>query len=433
MKSISNHWMRFASAAIVLMLAAAGCTDQGDLSDDERAALETMVLDDSTPIPASPTNRFADNPKAAEFGHTFFFDKRPVTGAGNCRTCHDLTLGGADTKARGQTTVFGTSTFGRNTPTIFNVAFVPGMNHWGGLFTAVWSIPTDTGSSALEQAHFVYNDPYYRATYEELFGPMPDLSDTVRFPAVGNYRTPAWMGMAPDDQKAMSRVMTNIGKTLEAYQRKMIDKNSAFDRYMNGEEDAMTPSAIRGAKLFVGKAGCNECHNGPTFSDFKFHNIGIPQGALARDFGFIGAGAFQSTYPYNANSEYSDDPEMGATIAANVMPVASADLPMVCGGAEPMEGCGAFKTARLRSVALSAPYMHTGGFQNLWDVVEFYNQGGSTDGYVGRRSSALRPLFLTDDEMTDLVSFLTALTGEPLPPEVAKCPPTLEAASCMAP
>lgn len=432
MSTSNKHWVWFASVSIVAGFAGTACTDDGDLTDEERATLETMVLDDSTPIPVSMTNRFADNPKAAELGQTLFFDKRFITGAGNCRSCHDTTLGGADTKTRGQTTLFGTASLSRNTPTIFNVAFLPGINHWGGNFTALWSVPSDVGSSALEQAHFMYNDPYYRATYEELFGPMPDLNDTVRFPAVGGYKTMAWMGMAPDDQKAMGRFTTNVGKSLEAYQRKFIDKNAAFDRYMNGDEKAMTPSAVRGAKLFIGKAGCNECHNGPNFSDFDFHNVGVPQGVLARDFGFIAAGAFQSTYPFNANSEFSDDPDYGSQLAANIMPVATADLPMVC-GTNPMPGCGAFKTARLRSVALTAPYMHTGGFTDLWDVVAFYNEGAGTDGYVGHRDAAIRPLYLSDDEITDIVAFLTSLTGEPIPDQFAKCPTTLAAASCMAP
>jgi cytochrome c peroxidase len=100
-----------------------------------------------------------------------------------------------------------------------------------------------------------------------------------------------------------------------------------------------------------------------------------------------------------------------------------------------MPGCGAFKTARLRSVALSAPYMHTGGFKDLWAVVEFYNQGGGSpgDGYVGRRSAAMAPLYLNDDEIADLVSFLTSLTGQPIPDEWAKCPPSVPTASCTGP
>ncbi len=432
---MTSIYLRFATAGLLVTSTAilAGCTDQGALTDEERALLEPMVLDDSTPIPKSPTNRYADDVKAAEFGHRMFFDKRTVTGAGNCRTCHDLTLGGADTKARAGTTTFGTQVFTRNTPTIFNVAFVPEMNHWAGNFTALWSVLTDFGSSALDQAHFIYSDPDARAAYEAAFGPMPDISDTTRFPPSGNYRTPAWMGMTAEDQKTMGRITTNIGKAFEAYERKLIDKNAPFDKYMNGDEDAMSPSAIRGAKLFVGKAGCNECHNGPTFSDFKFHNIGVPQGALARDYGFISAGTFQATYPFNANSEFSDDPDMGAALAAKVTPVTAADLPVLCSGSDPAPGCGAFKTARLRSVALTAPYMHTGGFTDLWDVVAFYNEGAGTDGFVGHREAAIQPLFLSNDEITDLVEFLKALTGEPIPDEWAKCPPELPATACMAP
>jgi cytochrome c peroxidase len=422
---------------IAVLVAGAGCADSGDFTDEERAELQTFVLDDSTPIPPSPSNKYADNPKAAALGHQFFFDKRmiPATAAGNCRTCHDLTLGGADTKSRTPTTVFGTLTLGRNTPTIFNTAFLTGMNHWGGNFTAPWSVTSDFGTSALEQAHFIYSDPDYRAKYEELFGPMPDFDDLTRFPPVGNYRSPVFAMMTPEDQKALGRFTTNYGKALEAYERKLLDKNSAFDLYMNGDEKALSAPAIRGAKLFIGKAGCNECHNGPTFSDMRFHNLGVPQGNLARDFGHIAAGAFQATFPYNANSEFSDDREMGIALAANVQPIATADLPFVCGGSDPMPGCGAFKTARLRSIALTAPYMHTGGFKDLWDVVEFYNQGGGSpgDGFVGRRDAAMAPLHLSDDEIADLVAFLSSLTGAPIPDEWAKCPPSVPTASCTGP
>jgi cytochrome c peroxidase len=429
--------MKFPYKLFALVVATTGCAESGDLTDEERSQLQTYVLDDSMALPASPSNKYADDPKAAALGHMFFFDKRliPATGAGTCRTCHDTTLGGADTRARTPTTVFGTITMSRNTPTIFNSAYLTGMNHWGGNFTAPWSVVADFGTSALEQAHAIHNDPAYRAQYEEVFGTMPDFSDLTRFPAVGNYRSPAFAMMTPDDQKALGRFTTNYGKALEAYERKLLDRNSAFDKYMNGDEKALTPSAIRGAKLFVGKAGCNECHNGPNFSDMRFHNLGVPQGNLARDFGHIAAGAFQATYPYNANGEFSDDRAMGMALAATVQPIPTAELPSVCGGSDPMPGCGAFKTARLRSIALTAPYMHTGGFKDLWDVVEFYNQGGGSpgDGYVGRRTNAMAPLYLNDDEIADLVSFLTSLTGEPIPEPWSKCPSSVPAMMCSVP
>jgi cytochrome c peroxidase len=418
----------------LVCFALVGCSDDSALSEEERVVLATMVLDESTPIPPSPTNRFADDVKAADLGHALFFDKRFLTGPGNCRTCHDLTSGGADTKTRGPTSILGTAVLSRNTPTVFNVAFLPGINHWSGNFTAIWSVPADVGSSTLGQAHFMYNDPYYRTAYEETFGPMPDLFDTARFPAVGNYRTPEWAMMTPEDQDAMHRFASNLGKAMEAYQRNLIDRNAPFDQFMNGDETAMSASAIRGAKLFIGRAGCNECHSGPTFSDFKFHNVGVPQAATSpkKDFGFVAAGAFQATYPYNANGAYSDDPVFGASLVQDITPVPTEMLPIVC-GTDPLPGCGAFKTGRLRSIALTAPYFHTGDFDSLWDVVNFYNQAAGSDNYVGTRSAAIAPLYLSDDEMADLVEFLTALTGEPIPDRWSKCSPNIPADACMAP
>ncbi|MBX3160472.1 MAG: hypothetical protein KF773_31190 [Deltaproteobacteria bacterium] len=427
-------WLSFFACA-----ALAGCMDEEELlTDEEQAVLATMVLDDATPIPPSPTNRFADNLEAAELGQAVFFDKRFLINNApmNCRGCHDLTSGGADTKTRGPVTVFGATVFTRNTPTIFNVAFLPGINHWSGNFTAVWSVPSDVGSSTLTMAHFMYNDPYYRQAYEALFGPMPDLDDLARFPAAGNYRSPEWGMMTAEDRQAMGRFATNIGKSIEAYERRLIDKNSPFDSFMNGDRAALTAPAIRGAKLFVGRAGCNECHNGPAFSDFQFHNIGVPQAETSpkRDFGFAAAGAFMPTYPFNANSEFSDDPAYGASLIANVTPVTNDDLPSLCIGPDPLPSCGAFKTARLRSVGLTAPYFHTGDYDSLWDVVRFYNDAAGNQSYVGRRSPAIRPLFLSDRDIADVVEFLMSLTGAPIPEQWSRCPTTrIPADACMAP
>src|SRR5688572_20399699 len=118
--------MKFPYKLFALVVATTGCAESGDLNDEERAQLQGYVLDDSMPLPPSPSNKYADDPKAAALGHMFFYDKRllPATGVGTCRTCHDVTLGGADTKARGPTTVFGTITMSRNTPTIFNSAYL---------------------------------------------------------------------------------------------------------------------------------------------------------------------------------------------------------------------------------------------------------------------------------------------------------------------
>jgi cytochrome c peroxidase len=433
MKSLFAHPIRPFLIASTLAIGACAADDPA-FTDAERELLESMVLDDTTAIPPSRTNRYADDLAAAELGQAVFFDNRFTTTATTCRACHDTTSGGADTKAKGPFSAIGMTTLSRNTPTLFNASFITAVNHWAGNFTALWSVPSDVGTSALKMAHMMYVDPYYRSAYEAVFGPMPPMEDIARFPAEGNYRSPAFMMMAVEDQKAIGRFSTNIGKALEAYSRKLVDKNAPFDRYMNGEETAMPAAAVRGAKLFVGRAGCNECHNGPAFSDFKFHNIGVPRPTGANvDYGFIAAGAFQSTYPYNANSEYSDDPDYGTSLASTIMPITTADLPVVCGGPDPMPNCGAFKTPRLRSVALTAPYMHTGGISNLWDVVTFYNDAAGTDGFVGKRDASIRPLLLEDDELEDLVAFLNALTGAPIPEQWARCPTSIPATACTAP
>jgi len=69
----------------------------------------------------------------------------------------------------------------------------------------------------------------------------------------------------------------------------------------------------------------------------------------------------------------------------------------------------AFKTPSLRSVALTAPYMHTGGFKTLEEVVEFYNSGGEA---VPGKDAFMSALNLTDQEKKDLVEFMNGLTGE---------------------
>ena len=77
---------------------------------------------------------------------------------------------------------------------------------------------------------------------------------------------------------------------------------------------------------------------------------------------------------------------------------------------------GAFKTPTLRNVARTAPYMHTGAFASLWDVVSWYNLAAGTDGFVGKREAAsLVPLHLSNEEMSDLVEFMKALEISPDP------------------
>jgi len=424
----STPFLPRAGGCLLLGLLLWGCS--GDtLTAEERATLATMRL---APLPPSPTNALADDPVAAQLGQQFFFDTRfsgplredsegNVGGLGPegatarvaCATCHNPETGGADPRGIGATSLASAWT-ARNTPTVINAAFSSWM-FWDGRRDSMWSQalaplenPNEHNTTRIEVARVIYQ--HYRQPYESLFGSLPPLEDLDRFPDVGRPGMAAFDQMADDDKTAVNRVFANFGKALEAYQRMLVDSSSPFDRYVAGDELAISPAAVRGAKLFIGRAACNECHSGPMFADGRFHNHGVPQvGAKVPsvDTGRHDGIAKVLADEFNGLSPYSD--------------VARQD--MLAGLAPKAHDLGAFKTPTLRNVSRTGPYMHTGGFQSLWEVVVWYNEAAGTDNFVGTRSPAsIAPLRLTDDELSDLVEFLRVLEGDPLPPELARAP-----------
>jgi cytochrome c peroxidase len=171
--------------------------------------------------------------------------------------------------------------------------------------------------------------------------------------------------------------MQGIAEAIAAYERTVVSTDSAFDKYVLGDANAMDGSAVRGMALFKGKARCILCHNGPNFTDNRFYNLGVPQvGPRKEDVG-----------RYEVTRMEHDK--------------------------------GAFKTPTLRSIAETAPYMHDGVFKTLEEVVDFLDQGG---GQNPNLSPMLKPLGLTQQEKTDLIAFLKSLTGEPIKFEMPKLP-----------
>ena len=171
--------------------------------------------------------------------------------------------------------------------------------------------------------------------------------------------------------------MQGIAEAIAAYERTVVSTNSAFDKYVLGDAKAMDEPAVRGMALFKGKARCILCHNGPNFTDNQFHNLGVPQvGPRKEDVG-----------RYEVTRMESDK--------------------------------GAFKTPTLRSITETAPYMHDGAFKTLEEVVDFLDQGGGSNPNL---SPLVKPLGLSTEEKSDLVTFLKALTGEPIKFEMPKLP-----------
>lgn len=432
------------AAAMCLPFGSVACDGDG-LNNAEREALSEMVL---APLPPSPTNAVADDPDAAALGKMFYFDTRfsgpltvdggeaglgPIgaTGRVACVSCHEPTAGGVDQRSRGGVSVAAGFT-GRASPTVLNAAYSPWL-FWDGRADSLWSqalgpieAPVEHNTSRLHVARVIHQ--LYKEPYETLFGALPDLDDTDRFPDTipadpendvdemttrGRPGDAYWDAMSAEDQELINRVFSNFGKAIEAYERQLVDTSSPFDRFMAGDVEAMPSAAVRGAKLFVGKASCNECHDGPAFSDGTFRNIGIPQEGEhvpAEDRGRADGIESVRASIFNGAGVFSDDESAGTKKLADIE--------------EGDENIGAFKVPTLRNVTLGAPYMHTGAVQDMSAVMDFYNDADSTSGFVGQIDDTIEPLLLSEAELNDLAEFLAALEGDALAEDIV-APPTL--------
>lgn len=424
----------------MLLAGAVGCGGGEELYDGMFTTAEVTKLQALGPLPDLPpdtTNKYADDPLAAALGQRFFFEKGysgPIvvgdngengglgavgeTGMVSCRSCH-LEEWFIDTRSRPNGTSLGLDWFFRNSPSMVNVAYYREQFGWAGFNDSLWAknlIPAEfvMGMDRSVVAHFLFQK--YREEYDALFDtPLPaeldpEHPDAARFPATGTPLAPdgPWKDMAPADRDAVSLIFANFGKALQAYERLLISVGSPFDRYAAGDTTAMSDSAKRGLKLFIGKAGCDACHSGPTLTDEKFHNTAVPQTGdhVLKGPGFD-PGRFAGIDVYlgsdfNTHGPYNDDPSIDRTVGVTATESHQ----------------GAFRTKSLHNVARTGPYMHTGGMATLKEVVEFYNQGGADSEFAGVRDELIQPLNLTEAEMDDLVAFLESLTGEPVPAEL---------------
>ena len=351
--------------------------------------------------PPNPTNRFADDPAAAQLGQKFFFDFRfSKHSTIACSTCHSPFYAFADIES----TSFATGRGTRNTPTVLNAAYNT-WQLWDGRSETMWAQAlfalegeSEMAGTRTQYAHVI--NQHYKMEYEAVFGLLPELEDTTRFPPEGKPGDPAFDSMSEADQIAVNTIFSNIGKSVEAYQRLLITPNAPFDRYVAGDEEAISLAAKRGLKIFIGKGGCVDCHNTPRFMDNAFHNIGVPSG-LEEDKGrFQGIPKLLNNI-FNSAGIYSDSRRESEQML-NVMEAKPEDQ-------------GAFRTPTLRNVAVTAPYFHTGEFPTLLSVIEFKNAGGMTNAFPGMGAVPMEPLGLSEEEQSDLIAFLETLTGE-LPP-----------------
>ncbi len=381
-----------------------------DWSPEEIKILTSLSLDHLETLPKSQSNAVADNPDAAKFGWQLFFDERlSHNGKISCTTCHIPELYFTD----GLKTAAGAQSGLRNTNTVVGVAYSP-WQFWDGRKDSVWSQALAPLENKLEHAgtrtqfaHIISKDENYKKQYENIFGPIPDFTDTDRFPnAAGPVEdnqayNQAWKAMTDADRDLVTQLFVNLAKALEAYQRLLIPSPSRFDEYVQGviENDAEKLNALNkdealGLKLFIGKAQCINCHNGPLFTNNEFHNTGIL--SPIRQLPSIGRaeGVRKSLQdPFNCLGEYSDAEKEQCS-----------DLRFAKLGDELI---GAHKVPTLRNTVETAPYMHAGQHDTLEQVIEHYNSAPLA--MIGHNE--IKPLELSNREKKQLKSFLFSLSS----------------------
>jgi cytochrome c peroxidase len=189
-----------------------------------------------------PASGVADDARAASFGQKLFFERRfSADGSVACATCHAPERAFTDGKRVGK----GLEAGNRNTPTLLNAAYSP-WQFWDGRADSLWAQalgpienPKEFGGDRLHAVHVVAETPALRRAYEEVYGSLPPLEDTRRFPSHAfpdaNTESPAalaWAAMAPVDRDTVNRMFANLGKAIEAYERRLVSGDSPFDRYV---------------------------------------------------------------------------------------------------------------------------------------------------------------------------------------------------------
>lgn len=395
----------------ILMLSSglAACrsnTDPNQWTAEEIDVLRGLWIGSLPDLSPDPSNAYADDPRTAQLGQQLFFDTRfSSNGRVACATCHQPDSVFQDDLPLSQ----GVGTTPRRAMSIIGTAYSPWL-FWDGRKDSQWAQALGPLESAVEHggnrtqyAHLITQ--YYRDEYEAIFGSLPDLSQAPR--SAGPVDDPAaraaWDAIGDADREAITRIYANMGKAIAAYERLIMPGASRFDAYveavLNGDmqtaQTTLTPDEVSGLRLFIDRANCIDCHNGPLFTNNDFHNTGVPAvPTLPEDTGrALGAQQVQRD-EFNCLSPYSD-----------AAPNDCVELRfMVSDGHDLLRQ---FRPPSLRNVAERAPYMHAGQFATLEEVLRHYNM--APEAPAGH--SELEALNLTDGEAAQIIAFLKTLSG----------------------
>jgi cytochrome c peroxidase len=345
--------------------------------------------------------------------------KAGEAGKVSCAGCHVPSTNFVDTRSPHQQISLAAQWTQRRTPTLLEVGFAP-LYNWDGRRDSIWNQIIGVFESVNEfnsARLFIAQQTYklYRTDYEAVFGALPALDDTAKFPPLTALQAGCAAGptapcrgkpgdaaeydkLSAEAQNAVTQVTVNVAKALAAYVAQLRCGPGRFEKWLDDDASALTRSEQRGAALFVGRAQCASCHSGPNLTDHKFHNTGLRPSTVAvaftdtNDRGAAEGIAAAIKDPLNSAGKFSDGKRAG--LPAAVTP----------------EMEGAFRTPTLRCVSKHPSFMHTGQLVTLAQVVRFFSRGGDPAGFPGQNE--LKALNLSEREQADLVAFMSAFDGD---------------------
>ena len=317
------------------------------------ASAAWQALPDEAPAPA-------DNPITAEkveLGKMLFFDPRfSETGTVSCFSCHNVMEGGDDHRSV-SIGVHGQAG-GRNAPTVWNSAFLSSQ-FWDG-----------RAATLEEQAVGPVTNPIEMG--------MGSLDDALgRLQAIPGYKQYFDSAFGAGDNVTME----NAAKAIASYERTLITPDSPYDRYVNGDKDALSPQEIRGMNAFE-EVGCVSCHSGAAFN-----GPAMPSG---KGF-FVKFPTFEGSKNIDKFDLIADEGRFEAT------------------GNEADKHV--WRVPTLRNLMYTAPYFHNGAIKSLDEAVVVM-----AETQLNKQVAA--------EQVADIVSFLESLTGEFPVQTMPRLPPT---------
>ena len=272
-KHLTGLLVAAATVAVLLVLKVGAVGQEAQFPVDGEHTVSALPLTQAAPG-YNPTT-----PEKVELGRLRFWDPL-VSGPQDvaCATCHhpqsayaedrDLSLGVSGT-GLGRFRRDGTLVK-RNSPTVLNVAFnsiAQSGRYDPTTAVAFW----DNRIRSLESQAL---EPL--KSLEEMRGdtyPEDEALERVVAKLQANAEYQSLFAEAFGSEESVTA--ENLGRAIAAFMRSLTANNAPFDRYMRGDQSAMTTEQVRGMERFE-EIGCIRCHNGPMFSDYKLHTMGVP-------------------------------------------------------------------------------------------------------------------------------------------------------------